>query len=137
LFERSRAGARLTAAGQRLMPYAARLDALLEEAAVPRATTARRAACCPSARSRRRRRSPVVAARLLRRGYPQVDLVLRTGTTGELIERVLSRELEGAFVCGPVAHAELVATPCSRRSWRSERAGATAVASCCASPICG
>src|SRR3954465_6167924 len=33
LFERSRAGARLTAAGQRLMPYAARLGALLEEAA--------------------------------------------------------------------------------------------------------
>src|SRR5436190_17472691 len=32
LFERSCAGARLTAAGERLMPYAARLDALLEEA---------------------------------------------------------------------------------------------------------
>ena len=32
LFERSRSGARLTAAGARLMPYAGRLDALLEEA---------------------------------------------------------------------------------------------------------
>ena len=32
LFERSRAGVRLTAAGERLIPYAVRLDALLEEA---------------------------------------------------------------------------------------------------------
>src|SRR5436190_7753046 len=32
LFERSRSGARLTAAGTRLVPYAAHLDALLEEA---------------------------------------------------------------------------------------------------------
>src|SRR4051812_46332024 len=32
LFERSRSGASLTAAGRRLMPYAARVDALLEEA---------------------------------------------------------------------------------------------------------
>ena len=33
LFERSRSGARLTPAGQRLVPYAQRLEALLDEAA--------------------------------------------------------------------------------------------------------
>src|SRR5689334_19462280 len=33
LFERSRAGARLTAAGKRLAPYAQRIEALLGEAA--------------------------------------------------------------------------------------------------------
>src|SRR5690348_18185561 len=38
------------------------------------------------------------------RSHPHVDLVLRTGTTGEMIEQVLDRTLEGAFVCGPVAH---------------------------------
>ena len=32
LFERSRGGARLTPAGERLMPYATRVDALLDEA---------------------------------------------------------------------------------------------------------
>src|SRR5262249_38225189 len=39
--------------------------------------------------------------------YPDVDLVLATGTTCELIARVLDQQLEGAFVCGPVNHAEL------------------------------
>jgi DNA-binding transcriptional LysR family regulator len=32
---------------------------------------------------------------------------LRTGTTAELVEAVLRRRLEGAFVCGPVEHGEL------------------------------
>src|SRR5262249_52851255 len=55
------------------------------------------------------RLSPLLASYAA--AHPHVDLVLRTGTTAELVERVLSRELEGAFVCGPVAHAELVPTP--------------------------
>jgi DNA-binding transcriptional LysR family regulator len=40
--------------------------------------------------------------------HADVDLVLATGTTCELINRVLDHKLEGAFVCGPVNHAELV-----------------------------
>lgn len=39
---------------------------------------------------------------------PQVDLVLRTGTTCQLISDVLEQRLDGAFVCGPVLHAALV-----------------------------
>src|SRR5262249_45075427 len=39
--------------------------------------------------------------------YPDVDLVLRTGTTCELIEQVLNYAVEGAFVCGPVNHQDL------------------------------
>jgi LysR family transcriptional regulator, cell division regulator len=35
-------------------------------------------------------------------------LVLRTGTTCELIEQVLDHRVEGAFVCGPVNHEALV-----------------------------
>jgi DNA-binding transcriptional LysR family regulator len=112
LFERSRSGARLTAAGERLMPYAARLDALLEEASraarddgAPRGTLTVGSLETTAAL----RLSPLLASYAA--AHPRVDLVLRTGTTAELIERVLARELEGAFVCGPVAHVDLAATP--------------------------
>jgi len=112
LFERSRSGARLTAAGERLMPYAARLDALLEEAGraarddgAPRGTLVVGSLETTAAL----RLSPLLASYAA--DHPHVDLVLRTGTTAELVERVLARELEGAFVCGPVAHADLVTTP--------------------------
>jgi len=111
LFERSRHGARLTASGERLMPYAARVDALLAEATraarddgAPRGTLTIGALETTAAL----RLSPLLAS--YARAHPHVDLVLRTGTTPEMIEQVLDRTLEGAFVCGPVAHPELVAT---------------------------
>src|SRR5262249_41066579 len=40
--------------------------------------------------------------------YPEVDLVLRTGTTRELVGDVLDGCNDGAFVCGPGAHAALL-----------------------------
>ncbi len=108
LFARSRAGARLTAAGERLMPYATRIGVLLEEA-----TRAARDDGAPSGTltvgsletTAALRLSPLLAT--YAKDYPKVDLVLRTGTTAELIERVLDRELEGALVCGPVSHPDL------------------------------
>jgi DNA-binding transcriptional LysR family regulator len=39
--------------------------------------------------------------------FPQVDLVLRTGTTRELLADVLEQRVDGAFVCGPVSHPDL------------------------------
>jgi DNA-binding transcriptional LysR family regulator len=112
LFERSRHGARLTAAGERLMPYAARVDALLAEATraarddgAPRGTLAIGALETTAAL----RLSPLLAS--YASAHPHVDLVLRTGTTAEMIDQVLDRTLEGAFVCGPVVHPELVAAP--------------------------
>lgn len=39
--------------------------------------------------------------------WPAVDLTLRTGTSAESVARVLNRELDGAFVAGPVDHGEL------------------------------
>lgn len=111
LFERGRSGTRLTRAGERLMPYAARVGALLAEASrtarddgAPLGTLTIGALETTAAL----RLSPVLAT--YARAYPGVDLVLRTGTTAELIERVLDRELEGAFVCGPVAHPLLIST---------------------------
>lgn len=112
LFERSRAGARLTAAGERLMPYATRVDALLDEAGraarddgAPRGTLTVGSLETTAAL----RLSPLLASYV--QAHAGVDLVLRTGTTAEMVERVLGRELEGAFVCGPVAHPQIVSTP--------------------------
>jgi len=112
LFERSRAGTRLTEAGQRLIPYAARVDALLEEAGraarddgAPRGTLTVGALETTAAL----RLSPLLAS--FAKAHPQVDLVLRTGTTAEMVQRVLTREIEGAFVCGPIVHPELATTP--------------------------
>lgn len=115
LFERSRAGARLTPAGERLMPYAMRVDALLDEAGraarddgAPRGTLTIGSLETTAAL----RLSPLLASYV--QAHPGVDLVLRTGTTAEMVERVLGRELEGAFVCGPVAHPQLVSKPAFR-----------------------
>ncbi len=112
LFRRHARGVALTAAGQRLLPYAQRVARLLEDA--------RRAALDDGSPQ-----GPLVvgaletstALRLSRplaayvAAWPDVDLTLRTGTTCELIEQVLDHRLEGAFVCGPVAHPDLHTTP--------------------------
>ena len=102
LFERSRAGARLTPAGERLMPYATRVDALLDEAGraarddgAPRGTLTVGSLETTAAL----RLSPLLASCV--QAHPGVDFVLRTGTTAEMVERVLGRELEGAFGGGP------------------------------------
>jgi DNA-binding transcriptional LysR family regulator len=112
LFERSRAGATLTAAGERLMPYAAKVGALLDEAGraarddgVPQGTLTVGSLETTAAL----RLSPLLAGYAT--AYPNVDLILRTGTTAEMIERVMAGELEGAFVCGPVVHPQLEVTP--------------------------
>jgi len=113
LFERSRSGARLTAAGERLMPYADRLEALLAEAGraarddgAPRGTLTVGSLETTAAL----RLSALLASYAT--AHPNVDLVLRTGTTAELIEQVLARDLEGAFVSGPVVHPDLISAPC-------------------------
>ena len=55
------------------------------------------------------RLSPVLAE--FAAAYPAVDLSLRTGTSCELIDQVLDRSLEGAYVCGPVDHPDLLVEP--------------------------
>src|SRR5215471_15138995 len=39
--------------------------------------------------------------------YPDVDFVLRTGTTRELVAATLEQSVDGAFVCAPVGRSEL------------------------------
>jgi DNA-binding transcriptional LysR family regulator len=108
LFERHSRGVTLTAAGRRLLPYAARIRHLLEDArrvvaddGTPRGSLTLGTLETTAAM----RLSPLLSAYVGK--HPQVDLVLRTGTTAELVEGVLAHRLEGAFVCGPVDHPDL------------------------------
>lgn len=110
LFERHRSGVALTAAGRRLLPYAERLRLLLADAARAVADDGRpqgRLVLGALETTAALRLSPLLAGFVA--AHPAVDLVLRTGTTAELVEAVLAQRLEGAFVCGPVAHPALVA----------------------------
>ena len=109
LFRRGRKGVTLTAAGERLLPYAIRVAHLLEEAqkAVKDDGSPRGRLTIGSVETTAALRLSTVLAAYWTT-YPNVDLVLRTGTTCELIEQVLNYGVEGAFVCGPVNHQDLV-----------------------------
>jgi DNA-binding transcriptional LysR family regulator len=108
LFERHSRGVTLTAAGRRLLPYAERVAALIAEAerAVADDGTPRGPLQLGSLETTAAMRLAPVLARYAA-AYPAVDLALTTGTSAELVDAVLARRLEGAFVCGPVRHPEL------------------------------
>ena len=109
LFDRGRRGVALTAAGRRLLPYAYKVRDEMENArravvddGAPRGPLTIGALETTAAM----RLSPILADYVA--AWPDVDLTLRAGATADLIQAVLLRELEGAFVCGPVRHPELV-----------------------------
>ena len=108
LFDRHSRGVSPTVAGQQLVGYADRILQLVEEAerAVrddghPRGTL--RLGSLETTASLRL--PPVLTAYMAR--YPDVDLVLRTGTTAELVAEVAERRLDAALVAGPVGHPSL------------------------------
>ena len=108
LFERHARGVTLTAAGRRLLPYADRVGRLLADArqatrddGLPRGLLTVGSLETTAALHL----TPLLARYAA--DNPDVDLVLRTGTTRELIGDVLEQRVDGAFVCGPVAHPEL------------------------------
>ena len=115
LFRRHARGVSPTAAGETLLPFARQITRLLAEArqAVTDADTPRGrlelGAMETTAALRLGSRLAGFAAR-----FPDVELTLRTGTTAELVAQVLRQELEAAFVCGPVAHAQLSVRPVFR-----------------------
>lgn len=103
LFERTTRGVTLTPAGRRLLPHACEMIRRLDDA--------KRAALddgTPRGPLRIGSLETTAAVRLTPiltdyvAAYPEVDFVLRTGTTLEMIEAVRNRDLDGAFVCGPV-----------------------------------
>ncbi|MCK1741087.1 hypothetical protein IVA80_09425 [Bradyrhizobium sp. 139] len=56
--------------------------------------------------------TPTTVAHPLRdRAYPDVDVQVETGPTAALVDSVLARKLDGAFVSAPATHGELTCTP--------------------------
>jgi DNA-binding transcriptional LysR family regulator len=111
LFRRHSRGVVLTSAGERLLPYALEIARLLKDAAnlVGDKTTPRGRLQIGSLESTAGVRLPPILS-AYRQKCPEVNLILSLGTTGHLIEEVLASRLEGAFVVGPVEHAEIVET---------------------------
>ena len=108
LFERHSRGMTLTGAGRRLLPYAQQMAALAREAVlaarddgVPKGPLA-----IGSMETTAAVRLPALLAAFHRR-YPAVRLSLRTAPTADLVTAVLDGALDGAFVAGPIDHAEL------------------------------
>ena len=108
LFIRHGKGVRLTEAGERLLPFARRLPALVDDAvrAVRDNGTPRGQLVIGSLETTAALHLTPALAEFVS-AHRQVDLTLRTGTTEELVAATLERRLEGAFVCGPIAHPEL------------------------------
>ncbi len=108
LFHRHPRGVTLTASGRRLLPFAERISDLFVQArraATDDGTPAGPLVLGSLETTAALRLSPVLAE--FAAAYPLVDLSLTTGTTSDLIEDVLARRLDGAFVVGPVRHPEL------------------------------
>ena len=108
LFERHSRGMTLTGAGRRLLPYAQKMMALSREAmlaarddGVPKGPLA-----IGSMETTAAVRLPPLLAHFHRR-FPAVRLSLRTAPTAHLVAAVLDGSLDGAFVAGPIDHAEL------------------------------
>jgi len=105
LFERNSRGVVLTSAGQRLLPYAARLGALIREA-----RDVARDDGTPRGYLRIGSRETTAALRLppilsaYAQAHPQVGLIVTTGTSAGLVTDILEHRLDGAFVGGPVRH---------------------------------
>lgn len=111
LFERHSRGMTLTGAGRRLMPYAQRMMALTREAMLaarddgePKGPLA-----IGSMETTAAVRLPALLADFHRR-FPAVQLSLRTATTADLVASVLDGSFDGAFVAGPIEHADIAST---------------------------
>lgn len=117
LFKRHSRGVTLTDAGQRLLPYASEVRALLIEARRSLSDQAEEHGSLNIGSM-----ETTVAARLgelLPRyvsAHPGIHLTLETGTSEEMLEKVIRQELDGAFVCGPVTNSRLR----KRRVFREE-----------------
>jgi LysR family transcriptional regulator, cell division regulator len=108
LFQRSSRGASLTKAGQRLLPYAKKMEALLVDArraAIDEGEPQGDLTIGSLESTAAQRLSPIITA--FGAAHPKVNLVIKTGTNASLIDQVLDFRLDGAFVVGPIKHPEL------------------------------
>ncbi|MGZ9720481.1 LysR family transcriptional regulator [Rhizobium miluonense] len=108
LFQRHARGVSTTPAGQRILPFVGRITKLLADA-----RNAAQDDGSPSGALLLGSLETTTALRLspllshFAMTYPEVRLVVTTGTTRRLLDEVLECKLEGAFVAGPVSHPEL------------------------------
>jgi DNA-binding transcriptional LysR family regulator len=111
LFERHSRGMTLTGAGRRLLPYAQRMAALSREAVLAARDDGepKGPLSIGSMETTAAVRLPSLLAGFHRR-FPAVRLSLRTAPTADLVAAVLDGSLDGAFVAGPIDHAELHST---------------------------
>ncbi len=112
LFLRHPRGVSTTPAGQRLLPFAARLTTLLADAraaAQDDGTPAGPLVIGSLETTTALRLSPVLTDFV--KTYPEVRLTVSTGTTQNLLEGVLDCRLGAAFVAGPVSHPDLHQEP--------------------------
>lgn len=112
LFQRHARGVTPTPAGQRILPFVGRIARLIDEV-----QAAARDDGAPSGSlvlgsletTTALRLSPLLTG--FARTWPDVRLVVSSGTTARLTQDVVECRLEGAFVAGPVAHPELHQEP--------------------------
>lgn len=111
LFVRHSRGVSPSEAGRRLLPYAVRVNQLIQDAknailedGIPRGTLRLGTMECTA-----NLRLPTVLAAYTK-GYPSVNLSVTTGTSSSLVTQVLGNQLDGAFVTGPIHHRDLSET---------------------------
>jgi len=108
LFERHHRGVTPTATARLLLPFAHRLEAVLREAGQAAAQ-----ACDEGGELRIGSMETTAALRLphmladFARAYPDIDLVLRTGPSADLVAAVLAGELDAALVSAPLSDTRL------------------------------
>lgn len=115
LFTRHSRGVSLTSAGTRLLGYAQRLGALVNEAeaAVRDDGTVQGSLRLGSMETTAAVRLPALLGSF-HKAHPKVQLEVRTAPTADLLEQVLAQRLDGAFVAGPIDHPELSCEPVFR-----------------------
>ena len=109
LFERRPNGMKLTPAGSRLLPYAFEVRSAIANA--KRAVSDVGAPAGPLLIGARKTTSTLHLTNVLTTyamTFPEVDIRIRTETSPLLQDLVLERKLEGAFVCDPVEHHDLL-----------------------------
>ena len=112
LFIRHSRGVEPREAGQRLLSYVEQIRALFQQAtaAVKEDGTPKGKLRIGMLETTAGLRLPALVAQYAQK-YPRVELAIVTGTTTSLINDVAERELDGAFVAGPVHHRELSEEP--------------------------
>jgi len=109
LFERHSRGMTLTEAGRRLLPYVEQITALSREAVIATRDdgVANGELAIGSMETTAAVRLPPLLAHF-HKTCPAVRLTLRTGPTANLVDDVLDGAFDGAFVCGPIDHPDLI-----------------------------